>query len=61
VDLVHGDGGFFLRAWFTVSLPGVDPVVAQALLDAANQTCPYSKAMRGNIRVSMQLAAAEPA
>ena len=61
IDLVHGEGGFFLRARFSVSLPGVDPVVAQALLDAANQTCPYSKAMRGNIRVSMQLAAAEPA
>ena len=61
VDLVHGGGGFFLRARFTVSLPGVDPLVAQALLDAAHQTCPYSKATRGNIQVSMQLAAAEPA
>ena len=61
VDLLHGDGGFFLRARFTVSLPEVDPLVAQALLDAAHLSCPYSKATRGNIQVSLQLAAAEPA
>jgi len=32
-----------------VSLPGVEREVAQALVDAAHQTCPYSKATRGNI------------
>jgi lipoyl-dependent peroxiredoxin len=28
---------------------------AQALVDAAHQTCPYSKATRGNIGVAINL------
>jgi organic hydroperoxide reductase OsmC/OhrA len=29
--------------------------VAQALIDAAHQACPYSKAVRGNINVAINL------
>src|SRR6478609_11022342 len=43
VDLGTNDGGYVLRARLNVSLPGLDPVVAQELVDAAHQTCPYSK------------------
>jgi lipoyl-dependent peroxiredoxin len=56
IDLGKGDNGFFLQARLTVSLPGLDRTVAQALIDAAHQTCPYSKATRGNIDVAITLA-----
>jgi osmotically inducible protein OsmC len=55
VDLNLGEGGYFLRARLNVSLPGVDREVAQALVDEANQSCPYSKAMRGNVDVAIKL------
>ena len=55
VDLCTGDDGYSLRARLNVSLPGLDPEVAQSLLDAAEQTCPYSKATRGNIDVEINL------
>src|SRR5215468_889681 len=55
VDLCTGDEGYFLRARLNVSLPGVDREVAQSILDGAHQTCPYSKATRGNIDVAINL------
>ena len=55
VDLNLADGAYFLRARLNVSLPGLERNVAQALLDAADQTCPYSKATRGNIDVAISL------
>lgn len=55
VDLNLGDGGYFLRARLNVSLPGLERDVAQELVDAAHQTCPYSKATRGNIDVVITL------
>jgi lipoyl-dependent peroxiredoxin len=55
VDLNLGEGGYFLRARLNVSLPGLERDVAQKLVDAAHQTCPYSKATRGNIDVTVTL------
>ena len=55
VDLGMTDDGYLLRARFNVSLPGLDREVAQAIVDAAHQTCPYSKATRGNIDVEINL------
>jgi lipoyl-dependent peroxiredoxin len=55
VDLNLGEGGYCLRARLDVGLPGVDREVAQALVDEANQTCPYSKAIRGNVDVAIKL------
>ncbi|MES2790521.1 MAG: organic hydroperoxide resistance protein [Planctomycetota bacterium] len=51
VDLGTADGGYLLRARLNVSLPGIEREVAQAIVDAADQICPYSKATRGNIHV----------
>jgi organic hydroperoxide reductase OsmC/OhrA len=34
-------------------MPGVDSTVADELMAAAHQNCPYSKATRGNIDVSL--------
>jgi osmotically inducible protein OsmC len=55
VDLNLAEDGYFLRARLNVSLPGVERELAQALLDEADQTCPYSKATRGNIDVAINL------
>ncbi len=55
VDLCLTGGAYFLQARLNVSLPGVEREVAQALVDEAHQTCPYSKATRGNIGVVINL------
>jgi Ohr subfamily peroxiredoxin len=55
IDLNNGADGFFLRARLNVSVPGLDRAVAQDLVDAAHQICPYSKATRGNIDVTVTL------
>ena len=53
VDLVTRDDAFFLRARLNVNLPGLPRDTAQAVADAAHQICPYSKATRGNIDVTI--------
>ena len=55
VDLNVADGAYFLRARLNVSVPGIDRDVAQAIVDQAHQTCPYSKAIRGNVDVTISL------
>jgi osmotically inducible protein OsmC len=55
VNLGTTGGAYFLQARLNVSLPGLEREVVQALVDAAHQTCPYSKATRGNIDVVINL------
>ena len=55
VDLGTASGGFLLQARLNVSLPCLDAEVAQQLIEAAHATCPYSKATRGNINVTINL------
>jgi osmotically inducible protein OsmC len=55
VDLNLADSGFFLGARLNVSLPGLQPEVAKALVNAAHQTCPYSKLTRNNIDVAINV------
>jgi lipoyl-dependent peroxiredoxin len=55
VDLNLSEVGYFLRARLNVSVPGVEREVVQALADEARQTCPYSKATRGNIDVAINV------
>jgi Ohr subfamily peroxiredoxin len=55
INLNNAGGSFFLSARLNVSVPGVDRDVAQALVDAAHEICPYSKATRGNIDVVVTL------
>jgi Ohr subfamily peroxiredoxin len=55
VDLCLSGGAYFLQARLNVSLPGLERDVAQALADAAHQTCPYSKATANNIEVSINV------
>ena len=55
VDLCSDEGGYYLQARLNISLPGLETEFAQALVDEAHQTCPYSKAIRGNVDVSINL------
>jgi osmotically inducible protein OsmC len=55
VDLNFGSDGYSLSTRLNVSIPGVARDVAQALVDDADQLCPYSKATRGNISVATNL------
>ena len=55
IDLGLGDDGYFLGARLNVSIPGIERETVQALVDAAHQTCPYSKATRGNIQVAINV------
>jgi lipoyl-dependent peroxiredoxin len=55
VDLCLSDGAFFLQARLNVSLPGLERETARILTDTAHQTCPYSKAIRGNVDVAINL------
>ena len=61
VDLYTGSEGYFLKARLNVSLPGLERQVAQSIVDLAHQTCPYSKATRGNIDVEIHLIDTETA
>jgi len=56
VDLHLADStDYFLSARFNISISGIDRTVAQDLVQRAEQLCPYSKATRGNIEVTLNL------
>ena len=48
------DGGYGLAAKISVAIPGVDRAKVQELVQAAHGVCPYSKATRGNIDVTLE-------
>lgn len=45
--------GFGLGVELTTTIPGVDAETAQSLAEKAHEVCPYSKATRGNIDVTV--------
>jgi osmotically inducible protein OsmC len=55
VDLGTTGGDYGLAARLNVSLPGMERHAAEALVDAAHQICPYSRATRGNIDVTINV------
>ena len=55
VDLNLGHGGYFLSTRLSVRLPGLERNVAKRLLEEAEEICPYSKAIRDNIEVTINL------
>jgi len=53
IDLGKTRGDFGLAARLNVSLPGMERHAARDLVDAAHEVCPYSRATRGNIDVTL--------
>lgn len=47
------DGGFALSAELRGAFKGLARDAAEALMQAAHQVCPYSRATRGNIEVTL--------
>ncbi len=58
VDIAIGFGpegkSFAITADITATIPGVDDATAQKLVEAAHEVCPYSKATRGNVPVTVK-------
>jgi Ohr subfamily peroxiredoxin len=50
-----GDTGVGLAVELKVQIPGVDAEKGRELLELAHQSCPYSRATRGNIVVTLTL------
>ncbi|MGB7818889.1 MAG: Ohr family peroxiredoxin [Ornithinibacter sp.] len=48
-----GDTGVGLAVELVSTVPGADAATAQQLAEAAHEVCPYSKATRGNIDVTV--------
>jgi lipoyl-dependent peroxiredoxin len=55
VDLAVTRGVYDLQARLNVSLPGISREVAEKLVETAHQTCPYSRAIRNNVNVAINL------
>lgn len=53
VTLNINDGAFSLAADITLKVPGADKSAVQALIEDAHSICPYSKATRGNVPVTL--------
>ena len=55
IDLLMDGNDFFLRAKLDVTIPGIDREIAQGLVELADEICPYSKAVKGNIDVEINV------
>lgn len=53
VSLGKTDGGVGLAVELKVEIPGVERAKAEELVALANEFCPYSRATRGNIEVTL--------
>ena len=56
VGIDKDDTSFGLSAELKVSLPGADAEKLKALVEDAHKICPYSKATRGNVPVTLTVA-----
>src|SRR5712672_2501992 len=56
IDLCNSGDVYFLRARLSVSLPGLEREVAQAIVNATHgETCAYSNATRSNVEVTVSV------
>jgi Ohr subfamily peroxiredoxin len=51
----RSEGGFGLDIALAVSLPGLAPAEAEALVAKAHEVCPYSNATRNNVDVKLSV------
>jgi len=54
VALNQDDSGFSISVVLNVTIPGMAANDAAALVQAAHQVCPYSKATHGNIQITLR-------
>ena len=52
----RSEGGFGIEVALAIATPGLDRAEAEALVEKAHQTCPYSNATRGNVDVKLRVA-----
>jgi osmotically inducible protein OsmC len=45
--------GFGIQVALRISIPGLERALAESVVEAAHQVCPYSNATRGNIQVTL--------
>ncbi|MES2116394.1 MAG: Ohr family peroxiredoxin [Pseudomonadota bacterium] len=55
VDLGVGGGAYFIQARINLLVAGLDHALATEIAHAADAICPYSKATRGNIDVTLNV------
>lgn len=55
VTLEKDDISFGLSVALSIKLPGVDRDTAEKVIHEAHEICPYSRATRGNVPVTLQL------
>ncbi|GGX86038.1 organic hydroperoxide resistance protein [Streptomyces fructofermentans] len=53
VGIGRNDDGFGIIVEISAVIPNVDAATGRALLEKAHRVCPYSKATRGNITVTL--------
>ncbi|MDD2387542.1 MAG: organic hydroperoxide resistance protein [Bacteroidales bacterium] len=51
----ESDGGLAIAVQLDIEVKGVDRKIAQDLVNQAHQVCPYSKAIRNNVEVILNL------
>jgi len=55
IGFCKDDDGFFLEATLDCYIPGVDLKTGENLVEKAHEMCPFSKATRDNITVTLNL------
>ncbi|MGY0486749.1 organic hydroperoxide resistance protein [Streptomyces sp. WG-D5] len=55
VGIGKNDDGFGIIVEIAAAIPNVDAATAKSLVEKAHQVCPYSKATRGNITVTLSV------
>lgn len=55
VGIVSVEDDYALTATLNITLPGVDRDIAEKLVASAHAQCPYSRAIRGNIDVKLNI------
>lgn len=55
VTLNQDDSGYFIAVILDVAIPGVENDVAEKIVRRAHGICPYSKATKGNIEVTLKV------
>jgi len=56
IDLCTRGGGRFLQTRISVNLAGLDRQLSETIVDGAHELCPFCKATRGRVNVTLSVA-----